>query len=157
MSAFNVKVAKVVHSGGSKFYQIVAIQGKGNSVCLTHWGKYSGDIPRPLHGGETQLETYPIGSGGATQMRQKMRDKTKRGYKDWDESDTPMTADALKKFITDSFPTDKRKAAFDHLIADLSSADIDGPPEVDPAPAPAPKREPSAPTTKTSSKEWGSW
>jgi predicted DNA-binding WGR domain protein len=155
VSAFNVKVTNVVHSGGSKFYQIIAIQGKTASVCLTHWGKFSGSrILQPRQTGETKLETHSTASGGAMELRKKVHEKSKRGYKDWEEKDTPMTAKQLEHFIADTIPDDKQKVMLAHLMDDASVEDIDGPPETM---KPEPKREPSAPTTKTSSKEWGTW
>lgn len=75
-----------IHEGGSKYYQIFNIRNtvSGDGCVVTHWGAYRYGCPREprLHGKAVKVDTYKRGRS-TTEARQKMRGKSARGYKEW--------------------------------------------------------------------------
>jgi hypothetical protein len=148
--SFDIRRKHCVHEGGTKFYQVITVSGNGRSVCMTHWGKYPGNIPTPAQQGESKLETYESLVGAHEDGMGKQREKMRRGYKKWKEDAvSSLEGKPLLSWLATTFGTMKGQEAYTFLTAGALPAAVPD--------APVTKKEPAEPKTKTTNTSWGSW
>lgn len=130
---FDAKYA--VHEGRTKYYQVFHILNdvSGDGVVVTHWGSYTPGAPRApkLHAKGIKVDVYKRRSSNSNSMRI-VRDKTKRGYQDWNSINKtlPTSAD-LRAELEQWFKPGDVDLIYAHLTQEVLPNEDDNAPNDD--------------------------
>jgi hypothetical protein len=84
---FRFEASYAIHDGRTKYYQVFNIvnETSGEGVAVTHWGSYNPGASRQprLHSKGLKIDVYHR-HASASNASSRIRDKTKRGYENWD-------------------------------------------------------------------------
>lgn len=118
-----------IHEGGTKYYQIFKLRNtvNGFTCVVTHWGAYTKGAARApkLHGKAVKVDCY-TNHYDATKFASGMRKKKiNNGYNDWDNFDSRIETEHLfEKYLLEWFKTADANLIFNHMVNEITEADI---------------------------------
>jgi predicted DNA-binding WGR domain protein len=141
------------HTGGTKAYQVYEIQMNGAAAVVFQFGKFSTGMDPTKMGGTVDIAGVFEPSVAKRRALDKEKEKSKRGYQDWDTDDCSF-ANESELFATVVSLLGGQKANQIRIALEADEASK-------PAPAPDPdnsgKGKAKAPATEELLPEWGTW
>lgn len=127
---FRFEASYAVHEGGTKYYQVFNIYNdiSGEGVVVTHWGSYTRGASRQprLHSKALKIDVYRR-YASSSNASTRIRDKTKRGYSDWDKvTENFSTIESANLHLNQWFKAGDASLIMSHMVGHTDEDGIQG-------------------------------